>query len=49
MSEKIRPATALLSIVVAFYNEEKAIAPFFAEMDRIAATLDCALEYVWRQ
>lgn len=35
-----------LSIVVAFYNEEKAIAPFFAEMDRVAATLDCALEYV---
>ncbi|HKD21343.1 MAG TPA: glycosyltransferase family 2 protein [Rhizomicrobium sp.] len=35
-----------LSIVVAFYNEEKAIGPFFAEMDRVAATLDCALEYV---
>jgi glycosyltransferase involved in cell wall biosynthesis len=35
-----------LSIVVAFYNEEKAIGPFFAEMDRVAATLDCALEYI---
>ena len=35
-----------LSIVVAFYNEEKAIAPFFAEMDRVAAGLDCPLEFV---
>jgi polyisoprenyl-phosphate glycosyltransferase len=48
MSEAIRTPRdgELISIVVALYNEEKAIAPFFAEMDRVAAGLACDVEYV---
>jgi glycosyltransferase involved in cell wall biosynthesis len=42
----MRMSGRLISIVVAFYNEEKAIESFFAEMDRVAATLDCDVEYV---
>jgi polyisoprenyl-phosphate glycosyltransferase len=42
----LRPDAKLISIVVAFYNEEKAILSFFAEMDRVAATLDIPVEYV---
>jgi len=41
-----RSDAKLISIVVAFYNEEKAIASFFAEMDRVAATLPIPVEYV---
>ena len=41
-----RADAKLISIVVAFYNEEKAIASFFAEMDRVAATLPIPVEYV---
>lgn len=37
---------SLISIVVAFYNEEKAISHFFAEMDRITAGLGSEVEYV---
>ncbi|HWU24839.1 MAG TPA: glycosyltransferase family 2 protein [Rhizomicrobium sp.] len=37
---------AFVSIVVAFYNEEKAIVHFFAEMDKVAARLDADFEYV---
>jgi polyisoprenyl-phosphate glycosyltransferase len=36
----------LLSIVVAFYNEERTIDALFAEMDRVAATLPCRVEFV---
>ncbi len=48
MTEPIRPPRerALISIVVAFYNEEKAIASFFAEMDRVAESLAGPVEYV---
>ena len=41
-----RPAPSLVSIVVAFYNEEKAIGHFFAEMDRVAAGFGSDVEYV---
>ncbi|MGB8366578.1 MAG: glycosyltransferase family 2 protein [Rhizomicrobium sp.] len=48
MTNAIRPPSelALISIVVAFYNEEKTIASFFAEMDRVTAGLACTIEYV---
>lgn len=36
----------LISIVVAFYNEENAIVHFFQEMDRVTASLNCTIEYV---
>lgn len=36
----------LVSIVVAFYNEEKVVAHFFAEMDRVAAGLGAEVEYI---
>ena len=38
--------TELVSIVVAFYNEEKVIGQFFAEMDKATAGLDATFEYV---
>jgi len=41
-----RSGPALISIVVAFYNEEKVVAHFFAEMDRVVADLGCGIEYV---
>src|SRR5665213_167762 len=37
---------ALISIVVTFYNEEKTIVPFFAELDRVVSTLPNIFEYV---
>jgi glycosyltransferase involved in cell wall biosynthesis len=37
---------ALLSIVVAMHNEQEAIAFFFAELEKIVATLDVRVEYV---
>jgi polyisoprenyl-phosphate glycosyltransferase len=36
----------LLSIVVAFYNEERTIDALFLELDRVAAGLPCRVEYV---
>ena len=35
----------LISIVVAFYNEEKSIGRFFSEMDNATASLDAQFEY----
>jgi glycosyltransferase involved in cell wall biosynthesis len=37
---------ALISVVVAFYNEEKTIPAFFAELDRVTAALADEFEYV---
>ncbi len=41
-----RTATPLISIVIAFYNEEEAIGRLFEELDRVTSTLDCRVEYV---
>jgi glycosyltransferase involved in cell wall biosynthesis len=41
-----RTANPLISIVVAFHNEEKTVAAFFAEMERVARTLQCRVEYI---
>ncbi len=38
--------SSLLSIVVAFYNEEDAIPAFFREMETVLAALGCRVEYV---
>jgi glycosyltransferase involved in cell wall biosynthesis len=46
MSAPVRPGPRLLSIVVAFYNEEKAIGLFFSGMDEATKDLDVAIEYV---
>jgi polyisoprenyl-phosphate glycosyltransferase len=48
MTDANRPSREgdLISIVVAFYNEEKAIGQFFAEMDRVAPGFASAVEYV---
>jgi len=37
---------ALISIVAAFYNEEKSIAALFSELERVARTLNCGVEYI---
>ena len=36
----------LLSIVVAFYNEERAIDALFRELDIVTAALSCRVEFV---
>jgi glycosyltransferase involved in cell wall biosynthesis len=36
----------LISIVVAFYDEEKSIGRFFTEMDKATASLDAQFEYI---
>ncbi len=48
MSEAVekRSGPELISIVVAFFNEEKVVRHFFAEMDEVTANLDCVVEYV---
>ncbi|HEY5337570.1 MAG TPA: glycosyltransferase family 2 protein [Rhizomicrobium sp.] len=46
MSGADQSATPRISIVVAMYNEEAAIDAFFADVDRAAARLPFAVEYV---
>ncbi|HEY1614985.1 MAG TPA: glycosyltransferase family 2 protein [Rhizomicrobium sp.] len=41
-----RKADALVSIVIAFYNEEAMVAELFRELDRAIAGLDCRVEFV---
>jgi len=42
----LRAPPRLISVVAAFYNEERAIAAFFAEMDRVMAGIGSDVEYV---
>lgn len=37
---------ALLTVVIALHNEEKAIAALFSEMSRIETKVDCRVEYI---
>ncbi len=41
-----RAAKPLISIVAAFYNEEKTVPSFFEEVERVARTLQCRVEYI---
>lgn len=41
-----RTTNPLISIVVAFRNEEKTVVEFFVEMERVARTLQCRVEYI---
>lgn len=46
MNEKLRSSKGLISIVVAFYNEEKVIAKFFEELDQVTAGIKNSFEYI---
>jgi glycosyltransferase involved in cell wall biosynthesis len=41
-----RGSDALLSIVIAFFNEEDAVEALFQTLDGVAAGLDCKVEYI---
>ncbi len=41
-----RAAKPLISIVAAFYNEEKTVPAFFEEVERVARTMQCRVEYI---
>lgn len=41
-----RPPNPLISIVVAFYNEEDTVRAFFSETTRVAQALQCRVEYI---
>ncbi|HTQ15490.1 MAG TPA: glycosyltransferase family 2 protein [Rhizomicrobium sp.] len=40
------PIAPLISVVVAFYNEEETVPAFFRELDRACAGIGCAVEYI---
>ncbi len=41
-----RAKNPLISIIVAFHNEEKTVAAFFAEMERTVRAMQCHVEYI---
>jgi glycosyltransferase involved in cell wall biosynthesis len=45
-SERPIDGDTLLSIIVAFYNEERTIDALFVELDHVAAALPCRVEFV---
>lgn len=45
-SKVLRAEKPLISIIAAFYNEEKTVHAFFGEIERVMNTLQCDVEYI---